>query len=71
MTTIGWDIGGAHLKLARVDGGLLVDVRQIPCPLWLGIDRLQTSIREGLAGWPAATAHAVTMTGELTDLFPD
>jgi probable H4MPT-linked C1 transfer pathway protein len=71
MSTIGWDIGGAHLKLARVDGGRVIDVRQIPCPLWLGLDRLQASIATGLGGWPAATVHAVTMTGELTDLFPD
>src|SRR5215469_11994621 len=71
MSTIGWDIGGAHLKLAQVDDGTIVAVRQIPCPLWLGLDRLQKSIREGLARWPAADVHAVTMTGELTDLFPD
>ena len=71
MSTIGWDIGGAHLKLARSDGGRLVEVRQIPCPLWLGLDRLHASIQEGLADWPAPSAHAVTMTGELTDLFPD
>jgi len=71
MSTIGWDIGGAHLKLARVDRGRVLDVRQIPCPLWLGLDRLHASIETGLADWPAATAHAVTMTGELTDLFPD
>ncbi len=70
MTTIGWDIGGAHLKLAQTDRGRILDVRQIACPLWLGLDRLHASIEEGLAGWPAA-AHAVTMTGELTDLFPD
>lgn len=71
MSTIGWDIGGAHLKLARVDRGRILDVRQIACPLWLGLDRLHAAIGEGLAGWPAASAHAVTMTGELTDLFPE
>lgn len=71
MTTIGWDVGGAHLKLAQVDAGQILDVRQIPCPLWLGLDRLRQSIQDGLAGWPAAARHAVTMTGELVDLFPD
>lgn len=69
MTIIGWDIGGAHLKLARVEDGAVVDVRQLPCPLWLGLDRLRAAIDEGLAGWPSGAAHAVTMTGELTDLF--
>lgn len=71
MSVIGWDIGGAHLKLALVDRAWILDVRQIPCPLWLGLDRLQKSITDGLADWPPAAAHAVTMTGELTDLFPD
>lgn len=71
MTVIGWDIGGAHLKLSRADDGRILDVRQVPCPLWLGLDRLRTAIADGLAGWPSADAHAVTMTGELTDLFPD
>lgn len=69
MTIIGWDIGGAHLKLARIEDGHVLDVRQMPCPLWLGLDRLRTAISDGLAGWPSAAAHAVTMTGELTDLF--
>jgi probable H4MPT-linked C1 transfer pathway protein len=68
---IGWDIGGAHLKLARaLEGGILA-VRQLPCALWQGLERLEAAFEEGLAGWPAAKAHAVTMTGELADLFPD
>jgi probable H4MPT-linked C1 transfer pathway protein len=47
-----------------------MEVRQLPCALWQGIDRLETAMAEALAGAPAA-AHAVTMTGELADLFPD
>ena len=40
MEIIGWDIGGAHLKLARVRGGTLLALRQVPCALWQGVDRL-------------------------------
>ena len=44
---------------------------QVPCELWLGLDRLEAALREA-AGEPAPQAvHAVTMTGELVDLFQD
>ncbi len=68
---LGWDIGGAHLKLARVESGRVIAARQSPCPLWLGFDRLTTAIEEALALWRPAERHAVTMTAELADLFPD
>ena len=29
----GWDLGGANVKLARIDGGRVVHVAQIPCPI--------------------------------------
>ena len=68
----GWDLGGAHLKLAVAEGdGTLVTVRQVPCALWQGmaaLDRALESVREDLTG---VTRHAVTMTGELVDLFDD
>jgi len=69
--TIGWDIGGAHLKLALLREGRLAAIRQLPCPLWQGLDRLEAAMKAGLADWPEAPHHAVTMTGELVDLFPD
>ncbi len=65
----GWDIGGAHLKLGVVDSGTIVAMRQIACPLWRGLDRLADAMDEALAGLPPAEFHAVTMTGELADLF--
>ena len=68
---IGWDIGGAHLKMALVEDGIVVDVRQLACPLWLALEHLDVALRRGLAGWPDAECHAVTMTAELADLFPD
>ena len=68
----GWDLGGAHVKLALVDvHGRVQRAVQVPCELWLGLDRLETALRQA-AGEPVAGAlHAVTMTGELVDLFQD
>ena len=71
MEIVGWDIGGAHLKLARVRDGTVVALRQVPCALWQGVDRLVAAITDGLTGWPVPDRHAVTMTGELADIFPD
>jgi probable H4MPT-linked C1 transfer pathway protein len=71
MEIVGWDIGGAHLKLSRVRDGTVMALRQLPCALWQGVDRLAAAMTEGLAGWPVAERHAVTMTGELADIFPD
>jgi probable H4MPT-linked C1 transfer pathway protein len=67
----GWDIGGAHLKLAVADGSRIVAMRQIACPLWLGLDRLHAAIDQALDGLPAADRHVITMTGEMADLFAD
>ena len=67
---LGWDIGGAHLKVAAVDRkGRVMQVAQLPCPLWLGLDHLDCAISAALARMPEASLHALTMTGELTDLF--
>jgi probable H4MPT-linked C1 transfer pathway protein len=68
---IGWDIGGAHLKAAALDGGRLVVVIQRPCPLWLGLAHFHASARAILAelAVPPDCLHAVTMTGELADVF--
>ena len=69
-STIGWDVGGAHLKAARAESGRVVDVIQLPCPLWLGLDRLSEALAAGRARLGDADIHAVTMTGELADVFP-
>jgi (4-(4-[2-(gamma-L-glutamylamino)ethyl]phenoxymethyl)furan-2-yl)methanamine synthase len=68
---IGWDIGGAHVKAARVEGGHVLDVVQWPCPLWQGLAQLDAVLAQAAARWPdlAHAEHAVTMTGEMVDLF--
>ncbi len=72
MTAVaGWDIGGAHLKLARIEGGTLTAAEQLPCALWRGIDELRRALASAVQGLEPVERHAVTMTGELTDLFVD
>lgn len=67
---LGWDIGGAHLKVAAADrAGKVVRVLCLPCPLWQGLDHLDAAIAIALKQMPAAARHAVTMTGELSDVF--
>lgn len=68
---IGWDVGGAHLKAARIEGGRVTAALQLPLPLWLDLPRLPEAIREALAQLGPADRHAATMTGELADVFPD
>ena len=67
---IGWDVGGAHVKAARLDGGRVTAVVQLPCPLWLDLDQLPGVLAEVQARLGPAALHAATMTGELADAFP-
>jgi probable H4MPT-linked C1 transfer pathway protein len=66
---IGWDIGGAHLKAARAEGGRVVEAVQVAAPLRLGLARLKQSFAEARARLGRADRHAITMTGELADTF--
>jgi len=70
---IGWDIGGAHVKACLLEDGLARDAAQWPCPLWQGQHHLDLALDAAQSRWPGALAaarrHAVTMTGEMVDLF--
>ena len=70
-TVVGWDIGGAHVKASVLVGGRLRAAVQWACPLWEGLDRLDAVLAQARARWPdmARARHAVTMTGEMADLF--
>ena len=76
-STMGWDIGGAHLKAVLLDAnGNVLDIMQLPCPLWRGLHELDSAIYNILKAFRVGTDdsiinlnHAVTMTGELVDLF--
>ena len=67
--TVGLDVGGAHLKVARFEDNALVDVRQFACPLWKGLENLGRSLNEAVPLLAGAQHVAITMTGELSDLF--
>ena len=69
----GWDIGGAHLKVASINNdGRLEWVEQFATPLWKGIDQLETVIPETMGKLSStSTFHGLTMTAELVDIFND
>ncbi len=69
--TAGYDIGGAHLKVALAEDGRTIAVKQIACPLWQGLDRLDEAFAQAEPLTRHAERFAATMTGELCELFPD
>jgi len=69
-TTVGWDIGGAHLKAILMSRqGVVIEALQLPCPLWKGLEHLASAVAAILERFGPAPHHAITMTGELADLF--
>lgn len=68
---VGWDLGGAHLKAAHMDAeGYVLSAAQLPCPLWQGVEYLRRGVDLALGALDCESrAHAITMTGELVDLF--
>jgi probable H4MPT-linked C1 transfer pathway protein len=67
---LGWDIGGANLKVARVVDGAVVAAVEEPFALWREPGRLPEALgrlAERVGG--GASAMAVTMTAELADCF--
>ncbi|MFN0316893.1 MAG: hydantoinase/oxoprolinase family protein [Burkholderiales bacterium] len=69
MNVLGWDIGGAHLKAALVSRGKVSRVWQLPCPLWINLKALIDGIAVIAAEAGAVDLHALTMTGEVADVF--
>jgi len=68
---IGLDVGGAHLKVAVVSDARVTAVEQFVCPLWQGLDHLKYALDKAQPLIKKADIIGVTMTGELSDLFPD
>jgi probable H4MPT-linked C1 transfer pathway protein len=71
---VGWDVGGANLKVARLDAaGKVLAVEQFSCELWRGMERLEQAVESavGKLNLPnnRAARHVITMTGELADIF--
>lgn len=70
---IGWDVGGAHLKVACISAsGRVGLVEQIATPLWQGLEQLEIAFPKTMERLPDGTlSHALTMTAELVDIFND
>ena len=68
---IGWDLGGANVKVACVDDGFVTQAAQIPCPLIADRGKFDAAVAAALPLIPSLALHAVTMTGELSDVFGD
>lgn len=72
-TYIGWDIGGAHLKMASINqAGAVNFANQLATPLWKGLGSLENAMSEmhnQITEDPVK--HTITMTAELADIFKD
>ena len=68
---LGWDVGGANIKVARIhcDGRRPHVVLERAFPLWRECDRLPCVLAELADRVGHAPAMAVTMTAELADCF--
>ncbi|HEY8468079.1 MAG TPA: hydantoinase/oxoprolinase family protein [Longimicrobiales bacterium] len=66
---LGWDIGGANLKVARVVDGAVVAAVEEPFALWREPGRLTEALARLAERVGAGSAMAVTMTAELADCF--
>jgi probable H4MPT-linked C1 transfer pathway protein len=72
MTSIlGWDIGGAHVKAARIEDGVVVAAARIACAPHQGLAEIEAALRSMRNRMGVAERHAVTMTAELSDAFAD
>lgn len=65
----GFDVGGAHLKVTRVEDGRIVAAKIFLMPLWQGLDHLTSALAEAAPLYAGADSNAFTMTGELSDIF--
>lgn len=67
---IGWDVGGANIKAARIDKGRSEpSVVERALPLWRELHRLPSALAEAADSLGPASTMAVTMTAELADCF--
>lgn len=57
--------------MALAENGQVIAVEQFLCPLWQGLNRLDEALEGAGAHLRRANRFAVTMTGELSDLFCD
>jgi probable H4MPT-linked C1 transfer pathway protein len=70
MIATGFDIGGAHFKVARVEDGCITRVATFPSPVWRGVEHLASAFDAAGELATGADTIAFTMTAELSDIFP-
>lgn len=66
---LGWDVGGANVKAARLEGEAKLRVVERAFALWREPDRLPEVLGEVAGELGGADWMAVTMTAELADCF--
>jgi len=66
---LGWDVGGANIKAARIDGQSEPRMSERSLALWREPQRLSAVLAETAESLGGAPAMAVTMTAELADCF--
>ena len=66
---LGWDVGGANIKAARIEGQSEPLMFERPLALWREPHRLPAVLAETAASIGAAPTMAVTMTAELADCY--
>lgn len=65
----GWDIGGAHLKMAQCRDGEIISAKIFKTSLWLGLEQTREALREIAPLRGEGNINVFTMTGELSDTF--
>jgi probable H4MPT-linked C1 transfer pathway protein len=69
IEVLGWDVGGANVKAARLEGADAPTIVERPFALWREPMRLPEVLTEVGAALGGASRMAVTMTAELADCF--
>ena len=65
----GWDIGGAHLKMAQVENGRIVAASTMKASMWLGLGEVREALAALRSRYSFNGPNVFTMTGELSDGF--
>ena len=60
---VGFDVGGAHLKVVRAENGRIVAAQTFATPLWQGLDTLEKAFGASADLCAGASSAALTMTG--------
>lgn len=71
MRIMGWDLGGANIKAGCAESERITQVVQVPCPLLASPGKFDAAVANAVRLLPPPDLYALTMTGELSDVFED